>query len=51
MKIEPIFAWYDIWIGVFWDRKQRILYILLIPMLGLKISFPRPAPVDKTVDN
>jgi len=40
MKIKIIFAWYDIWVGVFYDRKNRIIYILPIPMVGLKISLP-----------
>lgn len=39
MRIEPIFAWYDIWIGAFWDSKKRYLYIFPIPMLGIVIKF------------
>lgn len=23
MKITPMFAWYDLWIGVYIDRKRR----------------------------
>lgn len=25
------FAWYDMWIGAYWDRTCRVLYICLLP--------------------
>lgn len=31
MTIKPIFAWYDIWIGTFWDQAKRRLYIFPVP--------------------
>lgn len=39
MSIKPIFAWYDFWVGLFWDGKKKILYVFPVPMLGIKISF------------
>lgn len=39
MRIRPLFAWYDFWIGAFWDRKTRKLYILPIPCLGIIVEF------------
>lgn len=38
MKIEFIFAWYDLWIGAFWDQHKRCLYIFPVPCFGIKIS-------------
>jgi hypothetical protein len=42
MKVEPIFAWYDLWIGFFWDQKKRWLYFLPLPCLGLIFKFSQP---------
>lgn len=39
MSIRPIFAWYDLWIGAFWDQAKRRLYIFPVPMLGVVIDF------------
>lgn len=38
MKIQFLFAWYDIWVGLFWDKRKRLLYILPIPMCGVVIK-------------
>jgi len=39
MKVRPIFAWYDFWVGLFYDKTKRCLYVFPIPMFGLKINF------------
>lgn len=36
-RIKPFFAWYDFWVGVFVDRKERIIYVCPLPMLVFKI--------------
>lgn len=41
MKIKFIFAWYDFWVGLFWDAQKGRLYIFLIPMFGLYMQWPR----------
>lgn len=43
-KVEFIFAWYDFWVGWFWDQKKRWLYVLPIPCVGLVFKFPPKHP-------
>lgn len=37
--IRPMFAWYDFWVGVFWDKKKKRLYIFPLPMLGFRVGY------------
>lgn len=39
VRVKPLFAWYDLWVGVFWDRAKRKLYILPLPCIGVVIQF------------
>jgi hypothetical protein len=39
MTARLIFAWYDLWVGVFWDRPRRRLYIFPIPCVGVVLDF------------
>lgn len=39
MKPKLFFRWYDLWIGAYWDRASRTLYICPVPMLGIAIRF------------
>ena len=34
-----MFAWYDIWVGVFYDRINGKVYISLIPMIIIVLRF------------
>jgi len=36
-KIQFSFLWYDFWIGWFYDRLNKILYICPLPMCVIKI--------------
>lgn len=40
-RFRPIFAWYDLWVGAYYDRKTKRLYVFPVPCLGLVIE---PAP-------
>ncbi|WP_425962641.1 hypothetical protein [Rhizobium nepotum] len=48
MLIKPIFAWYDLWVGAFYDRTKRRLYIFPLPMFGFYIE--RAAAPAKQAD-
>jgi hypothetical protein len=39
MRIKPFFAWYDCWVGAFFDRKNRNLCLCPLPRCCLRISF------------
>ena len=38
MKVSFFFAWYDFWIGWFYDQKKRILYICPLPCCVFKFE-------------
>jgi hypothetical protein len=38
--VTPFFRWYDLWIGAYWDRDAKVLYVCPLPMIGLKIKMP-----------
>jgi hypothetical protein len=44
VRIRPLVKWYDLWVGVFWDRKARKLYVLPLPCVGVVISFDKASP-------
>jgi hypothetical protein len=44
VSIRPLFAWYDLWIGAYWDRQNRRLYVLPLPCVGVVIQFKESRP-------
>lgn len=42
MRIRPMVAWYDAWVGVFIDRPKRRVYVFPLPCIGLRIEFAAP---------
>lgn len=41
MKVGMVVAWYDLWIGAYWDRARRRLYILPVPCVGIWLEWSR----------
>jgi hypothetical protein len=39
MRIRPVFAWYDLWVGVFIDTAKRRIFVLPLPCLGVVIDW------------
>lgn len=39
MKVRPLFAWYDLWVGAYVDLAGRRVYVFLVPCLGLVVSW------------
>lgn len=37
-RVRLILAWYDCWVGFYYDRKTTDLYIFPIPMVGICIK-------------
>ncbi len=38
MKVRVYWAWYDLWIGAYWDRRGRTLYLCPLPTLVIRIA-------------
>lgn len=32
-RLSLSFAWYDLWVGAYYDRKNRVWYFCPLPML------------------
>jgi len=39
VSVKPFFRWYDLWIGAYWDRRSRVLYVCPLPMIGVAVAF------------
>ena len=39
MRLSVFFAWYDLWVGFFWDSRKRALYCCPVPCVVFKVDF------------
>lgn len=39
LHLRIAFAWYDLWVGVFIDRRARTLYVCPLPALVISLRF------------
>jgi hypothetical protein len=42
VKIRPVLAWFDFWVGVYVDREKRRVYVLPLPCIGIRIEWGEP---------
>lgn len=38
IKVRPVFAWWDVWVGVYLDRKASTVYVLPLPCIGIAVK-------------
>lgn len=38
-SFKLMFAWYDIWVGFFIDKKKKLIYFFPIPMVGIRFKY------------
>lgn len=36
--MRVFFAWYDLWVGAYWDRKNRVLYVCPLPCIVIQLG-------------
>lgn len=41
-RVGLVFAWYDFWVGLYWNGAKRRLYVLPIPCIGFYIQLSIP---------
>jgi hypothetical protein len=39
MKVRLNWKWYDLWVGAYWDRGKRTLYVCPLPTVVVEVSF------------
>ena len=49
VNIKFVFAWYDIWIGLFIDKPKRRIYIFPFPCFGLMVEWKSKPAMNQMV--
>lgn len=44
-RVSILFAWYDFWVGLFYDSSKKLLYFFPIPMIGVVVKLHKCLPV------
>ncbi len=47
MKVGISWKWFDLWVGAYWDRKARALYVCLLPTVVLSFRRSNTASVAR----
>ena len=37
-RVRLVVAWYDLWVGAYWNRSTRTLYLFPVPCVGVAIT-------------
>lgn len=49
MKLKAFFAWFDFWVGLYWNWKKRVLYLVPFPTIVFGFGEnEKDISVDKT---
>ena len=51
MKVRLFFEWFDMWVGVYWSKESRTLYICPLPMVVLALEFKKSVEGDFEIEN
>lgn len=47
LRVSFYFKWFDFWVGLYFDKKLKTLYVGYFPMFGFKLYF-RKIPISYT---
>lgn len=50
LTVQPFFAWYDLWVGLYVDRKGQVLYFFPIPCFGFRIYFAGEGFIERRMN-
>lgn len=38
LEFDLFFAWYDMWVGIYYDRHDNVVYVVPFPMFVIRIQ-------------